>query len=143
MRMGVGGASAPGSSRRRSHATRFVYPCFGETTASAIEACEAAWAFYGGVFHVVIPDNTKAIITTADPLQPRLVPALLEYAQARGFVVDPARVRHPQDKARVERTSSARRTTRTRQLVCVWRTGSTGPMSDFERYVARSDGTGR
>ena len=83
---------------------RFVYPCFGETTASAIEACEAAWAFYGGVFRVVIPDNTKAIITTADPLQPRLVPAFLEYAQARGFVVDPARVRRPQDKARVERT---------------------------------------
>jgi len=83
---------------------RFVYPCFGETTASAIEACEAAWAFYGGVFRVVIPDNTKAIITTADPLQPRLVPAFLEYAQARGFVVDPARVRRPQDKARVERS---------------------------------------
>jgi hypothetical protein len=83
---------------------RFVYPCFGETTAGAIEACEAAWAFYGGVFRVVIPDNTKAIITTADPLQPRLAVAFLEYAQARGFVVDPARVRRPQDKARVERT---------------------------------------
>jgi hypothetical protein len=83
---------------------RFVYPCFGETTASAIEACEAAWAFYGGVFGVVIPDNTKAIITTADPLQPHVVPAFLEYAQARGFVVDPARVRRPTDKARVERT---------------------------------------
>ena len=83
---------------------RFVYPCFGETTASAIEACEAAWRFYGGVFRVVIPDNTSAIITTADPLQPRVVPAFLEYAQARGFVVDPARVRRPTDKARVERS---------------------------------------
>jgi transposase len=89
----------PGVSRYR-----FVYPCFGETTASAIEACEAAWAFYGGVFRVLIPDNTGAIITTADPLQPRVVPAFLEYAQARGFVIDPARVRRPQDKARVERT---------------------------------------
>ena len=29
---------------------RFVYPCFQETTATAIEACEAAWEFYGGVF---------------------------------------------------------------------------------------------
>jgi hypothetical protein len=83
---------------------RFVYPCLGETTASAIEACEAAWRFYGGVFRVVIPDNTKAIISTADPLQPRLVEAFLEYAQARGFVVDPARVRAPKDKARVERS---------------------------------------
>jgi transposase len=82
---------------------RFVYPCFKETTESAIEACEAAWAFYGGVFHVLLPDNTKAIVQDADPLGARLTPAFLEYAQARGFHVDPARVRHPKDKARVER----------------------------------------
>lgn len=44
---------------------RFVYPTFEETTARAIEACEAAWDFFGGVFHVLIPDNTKAIITQA------------------------------------------------------------------------------
>ena len=80
---------------------RFVYPCFGETTTSAIEACEAAWAFYGGVFRVVIPDNTKAIIATADPLQPRVIATFREYAQARGFHVDPTRVRHPRDKGRV------------------------------------------
>jgi hypothetical protein len=60
---------------------RFVYPCCGETTASAIEACEVAWAFFGGVFAVLIPDNTKAIIDTADPLQPLLVTDFLEYAQ--------------------------------------------------------------
>jgi transposase len=46
---------------------RFVYPVFQETTASAIEACEAAWEFYGGVFHVLIPDNTKAIVAVPDP----------------------------------------------------------------------------
>jgi len=82
---------------------RFVYPCFSESTATAIEACEAAWAFFGGVFKVLIPDNTKAIVDTADPLHPRLVEAFLEYAQARGFHVDPARVRQATDKARVER----------------------------------------
>ena len=82
---------------------RFVYPIFHETTAMAIEACEAAWQFYGGSFQVLIPDNTKAIVLEADPLHPRLVPTFLEYSQARGFHVDPARVRHPQDKARVER----------------------------------------
>ena len=36
---------------------RFVWPCLPETTASAIEACEAAWAFFGGVFAVVIIDD--------------------------------------------------------------------------------------
>jgi transposase len=83
---------------------RFVYPCFAESTATAIEACEAAWEFYGGVFRVVVPDCTSAIVHTADPHKPRLVDDFLEYAQARGFHVDPARPRHPKDKARTERT---------------------------------------
>jgi transposase len=83
---------------------RFVYPCLHETTASAIEACEAAWRYFGGIFRVLIPDNTKAIIAKADPLDPILVEGFLEYAQARGFVVDPTRVKHPRDKAKVERT---------------------------------------
>jgi len=82
---------------------RFVYPVFRETTETAIEACEAAWAFFHGIFRVLIPDNTKAIVHRADPLEPRLTPAFLEYAQARGFVIDPTRVRHARDKARVER----------------------------------------
>jgi transposase len=83
---------------------RFVYPCFQETTATAIEACEAAWDFFGGVFRVLVPDNTKAIVVEADPLHPRLNRAFLEYAQSRGFHIDPTRVRSPQDKGRVERS---------------------------------------
>jgi transposase len=83
---------------------RFAYPCFRESTESAIEACEAAWRFFGGIFRVMIPDNTKAIIQLADPLQPRINPAFLEYAQARGFSIDAARSGRPKDKARVERT---------------------------------------
>lgn len=82
---------------------RFVYPCLRETTETAIEAFEAAWEFYGGVFKVAVPDNTKVIVQTADPLEPKFAPAFLEYAQARGFVIDPTRVRTPTDKARVER----------------------------------------
>ena len=65
----------------------------------AIEACDAAWGFYRGIFRVVIPDNTKTIVQHADPLEPRLTPTFLEYAQARGFVSDPTRVRQPRDKA--------------------------------------------
>ena len=76
---------------------------FRETTETAIEACEAAWAFFHGVFRVLIPDNTKTIVQRTDPLEPRLTFAFLEDAQARGFVIDPTRVRRPRDKARVER----------------------------------------
>ncbi len=83
---------------------RFAYPCFRETTESAIEACEAAWAFYDGVFGVLLPDNTKAIVQTADPLEPTINPTFLEYAQARGFHIDPTRARRPRDKGRVERS---------------------------------------
>lgn len=82
---------------------RFVYPVIRETTETAIEACEAAWKYYGGVFRVLIPDNTKAIVAAADPIAPRINRAFLEYAQKRGFHIDPARVRHPKDKARTER----------------------------------------
>ena len=88
---------------------RFVFPAFAESTASAIEACEAAWAFYGGVFHTVLPDNTRAIVERADALEPRINRGFLEYAQARGFHLDPTRVRHPRDKARVERAVQSTR----------------------------------
>lgn len=83
---------------------RFVYPVLRETTASAIEACEAAWEYFGGVFPVLIPDNTKTIVQDADALGATITRVFLEYAQARGFHIDAARSRHPRDKARVERS---------------------------------------
>jgi len=82
---------------------RFVWPVFKETTQTAIEACEAAWEFFGGVFRVLIPDNTKVIVELADPLSPKINATFLEYSQARGFLIDTTRVRSPRDKARVER----------------------------------------
>ena len=42
------------------------------------------------------------VVANADAVNPRLTREWLEYAQARGFVTDPARVRHPRDKPRVE-----------------------------------------
>lgn len=81
---------------------RFVYPINRETTEEAIEACEAAWEFYGGVFEGLIPDNTKAIVEKADPLDAKIVVEFLEYSQKRDFYVDPTRARKPKDKPRVE-----------------------------------------
>lgn len=83
---------------------RFVWPVFRETTESAILACEEAWDYFGGIFLVLIPDNTRVIVDKADPLGARINATFLEYAQARGFHIDPARSRKPTDKARVERT---------------------------------------
>jgi len=81
----------------------FVWLSFRQTTEAVITGFEAAWAFFGGVFAVVVPDNTSAIVEKADRIDPRLNQAFVEYAQDRGFVVDPARVRKPTDKPRVER----------------------------------------
>jgi transposase len=113
-RMGLIGD--PGMGRRRvCHALIFtacvsrycfVWPTFVQTTTAVIEGCEAAWAFFGGVFHVVIPDNLTPVVNTADALEPRFNQAFAEYAQDRGFLIDPARVRRPQDKPRVERQVS-------------------------------------
>ena len=81
----------------------FVWLSFTQTTDAVIAGCEAAWQFFDGVFKVLIPDNLTPVVTTADPLEPRLNEAFVEYAQSRGFVIDPARVRTPTDKPRVER----------------------------------------
>ena len=81
----------------------YVWLTHRQTIDDVIAGFEAAWAFYGGVFATAIPDNMKTVVDRADPLAPRLNQAFVEYAQDRGFVVDPARVRSPQDKPRVER----------------------------------------
>jgi transposase len=81
----------------------FVWLSFTQTTETVIAGCEAAWRFFGGVFKVLIPDNLTPVVTKADGIEPRFNEAFVEYAQTRGFVIDPARVRTPTDKPRVER----------------------------------------
>jgi len=98
--------------RRRVHALiftavvsrhMFVWLTYAQTLSAVIAGCEAAWAFFGGVFRVLIPDNLKPVVTGADAVNPRLSAGWLDYAQHAGFGTDPARVRSPQDKPRVER----------------------------------------
>jgi hypothetical protein len=76
----------------------FVWLTFTQTLAAVIEGCEAAWAYFGGVFRVLIPDNMSPVIADADPVNPTFTVGWLDYAQARGFGTDPARVRSPKDK---------------------------------------------
>ncbi|HSY24592.1 MAG TPA: IS21 family transposase [Polyangiaceae bacterium] len=80
----------------------FVWPTFAQTCAALIEGLEAAWRFFGGVIKRVVPDNMTSAVVHPHPTEPVLNRAFLEYAQWRGFFVDPARVRRPQDKPRVE-----------------------------------------
>ena len=81
----------------------FVWLTFTQTIEAIISGFEEAWAFFGGVFRIVIPDNMAGIVDKANPTEPRINQAFCEYAASRGFLIDAARVRHPQDKPRVER----------------------------------------
>ena len=81
----------------------FVWLTFSQTTADVIEGTELGWAYFGGIFPVLIPDNLSPVITKAEPTEPRINDIFLEYSQERGFLIDAARVRHPRDKARCER----------------------------------------
>jgi transposase len=98
------GMICDGDRKRKLHALVFtavfsrycyVYLTFRQTTQAVIAGCEAAWAFYGGVFPVLVPDNLKPVVEAADRLEPRWNREWLEYAQARGIVADPARVASP------------------------------------------------
>lgn len=67
-----------------------------------IAGFEAAWAFFGGIPKYLVMDNLPAAVAGADALHPRLTRGFLEYSQHWGFVADPARMRRPKDKPKVE-----------------------------------------
>jgi transposase len=107
----MGFVTTAGGQRRKLHVLivtlpmsryQFVWPTFLQTTDALCEGLDAAWRFFGGVPHRVVLDNTSAAIVRASAKDPTINPGFAEYAQARGFFIDPARVRHPRDKARVE-----------------------------------------
>jgi hypothetical protein len=81
----------------------FVWPLIQQTLGEVIAGLEAAWRFFGGIPERLILDNFPAAVAGPDRLTPRPTVGFLEYSQARGFLVDPARVRRPQDKPHVER----------------------------------------
>ncbi len=82
----------------------FVWPTTSQKLDAVVEGLEEAWAFFGGVPRYLVVDNFPAAVAGADALHPRLTRGFLEYARHRGFITDPARVRHLRDKPRVERS---------------------------------------
>lgn len=81
---------------------QFVWPTFLQTTQAVCEGLDRAWWFFGAMTRTILPDNMKAIVKDPDALSPRLTASFLDYVQARNIFVDPARIRSPRDKARVE-----------------------------------------
>jgi hypothetical protein len=92
----------------------FVYLTFSMTLEEVIAGCEDAWAYFGGVFAVVIPDNMSQIVVTADAVNPRLTREWLEYAQAR--VRHPRGIKAPDLEAGRATAPAARRSRRPRSI---------------------------
>lgn len=61
-----------------------------------------AYAFFGGVTEVVVPDNLKAGVTHPSRYDPEINLTYQEMAEHYGVAVVPARVAHPRDKSKVE-----------------------------------------
>jgi hypothetical protein len=73
---------------------------------AVLEGLEAAWGFFGGVVRRLVVDNLTPAVTRPDRYTPGLNRVFLEYAQYRGFVVDPAVPDHPRGKATASYYSS-------------------------------------
>jgi transposase len=61
-----------------------------------------AYAFYGGVARITVPDNTKTAVSRACRYEPLLHRTYQEMAEHYGTVIVPARPYHPRDKAKAE-----------------------------------------
>lgn len=81
----------------------FLWISLRQDLAAVLDGLEAAWVFFGGVVKRLVEDNLKPVVTRADRYTPGIDRVFLEYAQFRGFVVDPAIVRHATGKPKVER----------------------------------------
>jgi len=61
-----------------------------------------AFAYFGGVPQIVVPDNLKTGVTKACYYEPDINPTYLDMANHYSTAVLPTRVRKPKDKAKVE-----------------------------------------
>lgn len=81
----------------------FVYLTFNQDFRAVIEGCEQFWKYFGGITDIVIFDNLRPVVDKSDRYSPKINKVFLEYAQYRGFIIDPANSGHAKGKPIVER----------------------------------------
>ena len=74
----------------------------GQTLPEWLASHVRAFAFFGGVPALVVPDNLKAGVSSVCYYEPGLTLAYQELAQHYGTAILPARARKPRDKSKVE-----------------------------------------
>jgi transposase len=82
---------------------QYVWITFRQDLSALINGIEEAWIFFGGVTRRLVIDNLRAAVVKSDRYAPIFQRTFLEYSQYRGFILDPALVRHPEGKPVVER----------------------------------------
>ena len=80
----------------------YVEPVFSEDMATWVGCHVRAFAYFGGVTELVVPDNLKAGVTRAHRYEPDTNPTYADLAWHYGFAILPACPRRPRDKAKVE-----------------------------------------
>lgn len=81
----------------------FVRFVFRQDSQTWIDCHKRAFQFFGGVPETILLDNLKAGVTHPDLYDPTLNRLYSELEQHYGFVADPAKVRTPEHKGKVER----------------------------------------
>ncbi|MEI7672084.1 MAG: IS21 family transposase, partial [Deltaproteobacteria bacterium] len=82
---------------------KYVELTFRQDQKSFVASHVLMFHFFGGVPSRIIIDNLKSGIISPDLYDPTLNHAYREMAEYYGIFIDPARVRTPQDKGKVER----------------------------------------
>lgn len=80
----------------------FACATWTEQFADWVEAHNAAFAFFGGVPQLLVPDNAKVAVIKACHFDPMINRSYTDMARHYGTAVLPARPRRPRDKAKVE-----------------------------------------
>lgn len=80
----------------------YVEASFNRDLPSWISSHVRAFAFFGGVPEIIIPDNLRAGVAKPCRYEPDINPTYHDMARHYGTVVIPTRVAKPRDKAKVE-----------------------------------------
>jgi len=82
---------------------KYVEFTFQQNQQSFVASHSNMFEFFGGVPHRLVLDNLKNGVIKPDLYDPQLNRTYQELAEHYGCFIDPCRVRHPQDKGKVER----------------------------------------
>lgn len=89
---------------------KFVRFVFRQDIPTWLDCHERAFAYYGGVPQRIVLDNLKSGVIKPDIYDPIINRAYADMEHHYGFVADPAKVKTPEHKGKVERAVSTVRT---------------------------------